>query len=169
MKSSSGFTLLIALMLGISAFAMAWLIQSQKESQSFAQKVSSLENDTRANLAWMRKELSLTEEEFTRECALHDAHLIEYRQLCAEMNTARERLKQALEDGNGLSAEDQNAIHDYELHFEAAERAAINHVKKAAAAMNPKAGQAYLKRMLPHLLPEHDLLFKTTAQTRNTP
>ncbi len=169
MKSHHAYTVLMALFIGTAAFLLTRAAHLERSSQAFVKKVSSLEQDTRANLAWMRKELSLTDEEFARECQLHEAHLVEYRRLCAEMNAARERLKQALENGNELTEEGQAAIRDYEVHFEASERAAIKHVKKVAASLSPEAGRVYLKLLLPRLFPEHDLALQSTTAATTQP
>ncbi|TDU66083.1 hypothetical protein EI77_03820 [Prosthecobacter fusiformis] len=166
---NSGHTLLVALLLGIAAFLITRGLQNHQQSRNFSRKVAAQEQDTRANLAWMRTSLSLTEEEFERECAIHDAHRAECIRLCAEMDIARERLKIALQNNDEHSAEGQAAIRDYEIHFETSERAAIQHVKKVAAAMNPTAGQKYLKMMLPHLFPEHDTLLPKTVPTPSPP
>lgn len=166
---STAYTLVMALLLGIGAFFLTRTACEKRSTRTFAEKVSSLEQNIPANLAWMRKELSLTDQEFARECEIHEAHMVEYRRLCAEMNASRERLKLALEGGKEFTDDGRSAILDYETHFEACERAVIQHVRKAAASMNPDAGRIYVKRMLPHLFPEHDLNLQASASTSRHP
>lgn len=166
---STAYTLVMAMLLGIGAFFLTRTACEKRSTLTFAEKVSTLENNTPANLAWMRKELALNDQEFARECEIHEAHLVEYRRLCAEMNASRERLKRALAGGKEFTDDGRSAILDYEAHFEACERAVIQHVKKAAASMNPEAGRAYVQRMLPHILPEHDIHLQASASTSRRP
>jgi hypothetical protein len=168
-KAKSVNTMLMALLLGITAFLVSRGVQNHQRERDFAQNVSSLENDTTSVLAWMKKELNLTDEEFAKECRIHEEHMVEYHRLCEEMKASRERLTQALQNNNELNSEGQAAIRDYETHFEACERAVIQHVKHVAAAMNPKAGQTYLKLMIPHLFPEHEIIPTKTVSPPDSP
>ncbi|WP_078813561.1 hypothetical protein [Prosthecobacter debontii] len=162
--------MMTALLLGIIAFLVARGVLNHQRQKNFAQNIHALEQDTPALLAWMKTDLGLTDDEFARECRIHDEHMVEYRRLCDEMQASRERLKTALQESQNLSDEGQAAaIKDYEDHFEACERAVIQHVKHVAAAMNPKAGQTYLTMMLPHLFPDHENIRLNNEPPTQTP
>lgn len=154
----SGQTVMVALLLGIFGYLISKSIQNHYRMLAGGQGAHS-------HLAWMRPVLGLSEAEFTRECAIHDAHRAECARLCARMDTARDRLEQALQTGPLHSTEGQSAIRDYELQLAACERAVIHHVKEVAASMNPAASERYLQLMLPRLLPDHHHLLHSSAST----
>ena len=118
--------------------------------------------ETRASLAWMRSAHALSEEEFARECALHEGQRAECARLCAQLQEARERLRLAQQTHGPEAATTQT----HELHVKSCEQTALLHLKKVATAMNPQAAQAYVRQMLPHLPADHETLQFITSTRR---
>lgn len=166
MKSSAASTLIVALVLGAAAFLLGRLT-STPGGDSVLVPASQLQaGNTANNLAWMRKELSLSEEEFTRFCALHDAYMAECRRMSAEMDKTRARLKSTLQNRHEFDDVALAALSEYEKQYDICERAATKHLMKAAAAMDAESGRAYLKLMLPRIFPDHDVVMQAAALTR---
>lgn len=118
--------------------------------------------ETQASLAWMRSAHALSEEEFARECALHEGQRAECAVLCARLQEAREQLHHAQQThGPGAAA-----TQTHELHVKSCEQTALLHLKKVATAMNPEAAQAYVRQMLPHLPADHETLQFITSTRR---
>jgi hypothetical protein len=118
--------------------------------------------ETQASLAWMRSAHALSEEEFARECALHEGLRAECAVLCAQLREAREQLHHAQQThGPGAAA-----TQTHELHVKSCEQTALLHLKKVATAMNPEAAQAYVRQMLPHLPADHETLQFITSTRR---
>ena len=150
-----GQTFMVALLLGILGFLISKSVLNHHQAQAVHENpAATAPADTRTQLAWMRTTLGLSEEEFARECALHDAHRAEYHRLHVQMTAARDRLRSVLQTTPDQTPEALTAIRDYEQHLAACEHAAILHVQKVAAAMHPAARQKYLRLMLPHLFHE---------------
>lgn len=134
-----------------------WWVQKELPSQQ-----PSVTPETRASLAWMRSAHALSEEEFARECALHEGQRAECAVLCAQLQEAREQLRLAQQThGPGAAA-----TQPHELHVKSCEQTALQHLKKVATAMNPEAAQAYVRQMLPHLPADHETLQFITSTRR---
>lgn len=137
-------------------------------SQTQAEPPVLSHQDTPANLAWMRTALSLTDEEFARECAQHDSHRAECSLLCSRLSEARAQLQQVLQTHGHDTHGGQELIRSHQLHLQACEQTAVQQVKKVTEALNPQAAQAYVRQMLPDLALNDDTL-KTFTSTRRQP
>lgn len=169
MRHSAAFTLLTAIALGVAAFFLGRLTSAPVNTVSAGGDLLMPASDTAQTLAWMREELSLDEEEFTRFCQLHEAYMAECRRMSIEMDRIRDRLKATLQDRHDFDDVALAALADYERHYDVCERAATKHLMKVAASMDEESGRAYLKLMLPRIFPDHNAVMQAASLTRRNP
>lgn len=103
-------------------------------------------------LAWMRRDFALSDDEFTKVCALHDAYLPHCDSMCQRMEAASNHVSSALRASPAMTGEAQTALREYETARAECQRATLQHVLDTAAVMKPEAGRAFVQKVLPHLL-----------------
>lgn len=110
------------------------------------------DREAREALAWMKSEFRLTDAEFTKICALHDAYVPECDKMCDRIAVAGSKVSTVLlqTDAN-LSTDAESALRNYEAVRSECQRATLRHLHETAAAMNPESRRAFLAKVLPHL------------------
>lgn len=103
-------------------------------------------------LAWIRRDFALSDDEYAKVCALHDAYLPHCDSMCQRMEAASNRLSNALQASPSMTGEAQDALREYETARAECQRASLQHVLDTAAVMKPEAGRAFMQNVLPHLL-----------------
>jgi len=103
-------------------------------------------------LAWVKNDFALSDSEFTKVCALHEAYLPKCDAMCKRMASASERLSQTLQSSPALNGEADAALREYEIARNECQRETLQHILDTASMMNPEAGRAFLGGVLPHLL-----------------
>jgi Spy/CpxP family protein refolding chaperone len=137
--------LVLAVLAGICAFClMRWHKLSVPPTSSLLEAMP--------ELAWMREELDLTDDQFAKVSELH----AEYRPTCVEMceriAQAHERLEAAAHSSDQISDELRAAIADHaQIHADCQE-AMVGHLYRTAATLNKEQAQHYLETMLPYAL-----------------
>lgn len=148
---TGGLILLGTLLLSsIGYLSSRWLSGNQRAAQCAACNMASLE--TGKALAWMRKDFALSDEEFVKVCALHDAYLPQCDAMCERIKHARERVIASLHDQQRMNPETETALRDYEAARAECQRDSLKHVLDTAAVMKPEAGRAFVQKVVPHLL-----------------
>lgn len=103
-------------------------------------------------LAWMRRDFDLSDDEFVKVCALHDAYLPLCDSMCKRMEEATTHLASALQTSHSMTKEAEAALREYETARAECQRATLQHVLDTSAVMKPKAGGEFVQKILPHLL-----------------
>jgi hypothetical protein len=148
----TGLLILIgALMLSSSGYiSTRWLSGGQRAAECAACNIATL--GTADALGWMRQDFALTDEEFAKVCALHDAYRPHCDVMCERMRTATARVSASLNDQPRMNAETEAALREYDEARAECQRDALNHVLDTASVMKPAAGRAFVQKVLPHLL-----------------
>ncbi len=136
--------LLLALAAGIAAFCIA---RSHRQSPA-----SGVLLDTMPELAWLRTELKLTDDQFTKAGELHVA----YRPVCAEMcrhiSEAHEKLETISRSARGMTPELDAAIKEHARVHAECQRKMLEHLYQTAVLFDEKQATNYLETMIPHAL-----------------
>lgn len=134
--------LAIALMAGILAF---FLIRGQQSSSGH----HSVLLDSMPELAWMRTDLKLTDEQFSKAEQLHR----EYSPVCAEMCrriSESEAAVAKLANAQGsMSDELIKAIENHGYVIASCKRGMLEHIYKTASVMDEQQARRYLEVALP--------------------
>jgi hypothetical protein len=137
-------------LLGAGYYASNWLTKPADAAGCDACAVAS--QKTPDALAWMRRNYSLSEEEFSKVCALHDSYLPKCDQMCQRMAAATKHLSEALKVSPTMTDEAKAALDEYERAQAMCQQATLQHLLDTAATMKPDAGRAFVQDVLPHLL-----------------
>ncbi|MEI6715002.1 MAG: periplasmic heavy metal sensor [Verrucomicrobiota bacterium] len=103
-------------------------------------------------LAWMQKDLQLTDQEYGKVCALHDAYMPNCKALCQKLDKCARDLSDVFERELKSSAATEAAFRDYEAVRSECQRQSMQHVLETAAVMNPEAGRRFMREVLHNLL-----------------
>lgn len=137
--------LIVAVIAGIAAFGIT-------RRHCAAAKGDTL-LDQLPELAWLRKELALSDAQFSKVAELHAS----YRPVCADMceriGKSRTRLESAaLKHKSTADSELRQAIADYESVRGECKMRMLDHLYQTAALMNGEQSERYLKIVLPAAL-----------------
>ncbi len=103
-------------------------------------------------LQWLKKELNLTDEQFTRVGKLHAAYLPECAKMCERIAEAHERLDEASRGKDEVTPELKAAIEGHAgIHAECQEKM-LAHLYETARILKPHQKKRYLEVMLPYAL-----------------
>jgi hypothetical protein len=140
------FTILVlALLAGVAAFCVM-------RSHKLAQQNPRVLLDSTPELAWLRADLKLTDQQFVRVSELHADYRPKCVELCHRIGAAHERLEAAARAHGTVSPELKAAIADHaKIHAECQE-AMLEHIYNTAAALDEKQAAHYLDTMLPYAL-----------------
>lgn len=136
--------LMAALVAGITAFCIA---RSHRQPAN-----SGVLLDTMPELAWLRTELKLSDEQFAKAGELHVA----YRPVCAEMcrhiSDAHDHLESISRGARGMTPELDAAIKEHARVHAECQRKMLEHLYQTAALFDEKQADRYLETMIPHAL-----------------
>lgn len=108
--------------------------------------------DATTSLAWVKRDFQLSDAEFQKVCALHDAYLPQCDAMCQRMTDSGTRLSSLLQSSTSITPESEAALREYESLRAECQRATLHHLTETAAVMKPEAGRAFMHKVLPHLL-----------------
>ncbi|MES2437506.1 MAG: periplasmic heavy metal sensor [Verrucomicrobiota bacterium] len=138
------FILAVALLAGVMAF---YLMRSHKIAQSQGPLVDSM-----PELAWVRTELKLTDEQFAKVSQLHAAYRPKCVEMCRRISDAHEKIEGFARKDRKVSPELDDAIHEHaRIHVEC-QQAMLKHIYETAAALDENQAARYLETMLPYAL-----------------
>jgi len=136
--------LVLALMAGIAAF---WFTRSHQQAAGGDALLDGI-----PELAWLRGELDLTDEQFDKAIELH----IAYRPLCVEMcrriADTHAKVEALARESREMSPElEQATLEHARVHAEC-QRKMLTHLYETAALMNERQAARYLEIVLPSAL-----------------
>lgn len=144
--------LLLLSLAAAAGFAAFFATRSYREAQSHAILL-----DQMPELAWLRRELRLTDEQYAAVRKLH----LDYRPKCESMCR---RIADAAQQAESLAAANRQLTPELdaalrrcgEVHADC-RRAMIEHLYQTAAVLDQEQAKRYLDSMLPHALgaPQH--------------
>lgn len=138
--------LLVALVAGAIAF---WVTRSHRQSAAVHSEVLL---DSMPELAWLRTELKLSDDQFAKAGELHAAYRPTCARMCRNIAEAHAKLEPLARGGRGMSPELEAAIrHHARVHAEC-QKAMLEHLYETAALLDDKQAARYLETMVPHAL-----------------
>lgn len=136
--------LLLALAAGIAAFCVA---RSHRQSQAGGVLL-----DTMPELAWLRTELKLTDDQFAKAGELHVAYRPVCEEMCRHIAEAHEKLETISRSARGMTPELDAAIKEHARVHAECQRKMLEHLYQTAALFDEKQAANYLETMIPHAL-----------------
>ena|ERR1051325_5073981 len=132
----SGLILLLGLVLAVAAYLGAYLAGTAKSR-------AMLHSDT-PELAWLKAEFNLSDAEFKRITALHEAYLPGCGERCQRIDQKNAELKRLLTSATNLTPQiEQKLAEAAALRLEC-EKAMLKHFIAVSQAMPPEQGKRYL-------------------------
>jgi hypothetical protein len=138
------FILVASLLAGVAAFS---IVRYHKVAAAKGPLLDSL-----PELAWVKTELKLSEEQFARVSALHVAYRPKCVEYCQAIAAAHEQLVRLTRRDREVTPELAAAIREHaEVHAKC-QREMLRHLYETAAALNEQQASRYLEVMLPFAL-----------------
>lgn len=136
--------LAIALVAGVAAFC---LIRSQRVG-----KPQSVLLDAMPELAWVKSELKLSDEQFANVSALHAAYRPKCLEMCGKIAAAHEKVEEQIRENPAVTPELESAIHEHAAIHADCQQAMLVHIFQTAAVLDREQAALYMKEMLPYAL-----------------
>jgi hypothetical protein len=102
------------------------------------------ERNSKPELAWLKQEYQLNDEQYTRVCELSAAYYPKCREMCREIDAENARLKVLLASTNSVTPEIKQALAETAQLRARCETMMLNHFYEVSRTMPPKEGQRYL-------------------------
>ncbi len=134
--------LLMALVAGLAAFCVMRSYQQKKSH-------SGVMLDAMPELAWLRTELHLSEQQFAEVSRLHAAYRPKCEEMCMEIAKARHELEAATLRNRGMNAEVEAAIRKHADTRAKCRQEMLRHMYETAALLDADQAARYLQTMLP--------------------
>ena len=108
--------------------------------------------DAMPELAWLRGELELTDDQFAKACELHAAYRPTCVEMCRRISETQTKLDSLARDARGMTPELAQAIHDHaRVHAECQQRM-LQHLYQTASLFDDRQAARYLETVLPPAL-----------------
>ena len=142
-----GLVLFAALVAGIGTFCGLRWQRGMAQGQH-----SGIALDSMPELAWLQRELGLSEAQLITVRALHLAYRPKCVEMCRRIAVAHEKIEAMAPATRVISPEFHAALREHaDLHVECQE-SMLRHLYETAATLNPGQAERYLKSMLPFAL-----------------
>ena len=139
---------LLILVMAIAAGVAAFYI-TRTHQQSVHKEVLL---DSLPELAWLRVELKLTDDQFAKASALHLAYRPTCVKMCGNIAEAQTRLDALAKSGRGMTPELEAAIRDSARVHAECRMKMLEHLYQTAGLLDEKQAARYLEMMLPQAL-----------------
>lgn len=136
--------LILALLLAGTAFCgFRWF--AGREARAMSQSVD-------GEMAWLRREFNLSDEQFSRVAALHEAYRPKCDALCAAVVAANAKLDAVIDQSRQVTPTVAAALKDVAAVEDDCHRAMLAHLYAVSAEMNPDAARRYVAMMKPRIV-----------------
>jgi hypothetical protein len=108
--------------------------------------------DNLPELAWVRSELELTDEEFAKVAELHASYRPKCVEMCRRIAEAHEKLDRLAERDAAVSDELRLAIREHAIIHAECQETMLEHLYQTAALLDSRKAAKYLDTMLPYAL-----------------
>lgn len=136
--------LAIALLAGIATFCLT-------RTQHQAARGDTL-LDAVPELAWLRGELALSDDQFAKAQALHSEYRPHCEAMCHNIAEARSKVETLASKSRSVTPELTQAIQEYARVRAECQQHMMTHLYQTAALMDEKQARHYLDTVLPHAL-----------------
>lgn len=130
----------LGLLLGALAYGAGFWLQTREERARH--------REPHAELAWLRREFNLTDDQYRRVVALHEAYRPTCLELCRRIAEQNARLTTAALATNRLTAGVQQLVLETGRVRDDCRQAMLGHLYTVAAELPPEAAGKYLRLML---------------------
>lgn len=103
-------------------------------------------------LAWLRHEFKLTEEQFSKISELHLAYRPTCESLCEKIIVSRKKVTELVAAGTDVSPGLKDAFREHALLLAECQSAMLGHLYETAAVLPPDQAKRYLEVMMPHVI-----------------
>ena len=131
-----GLILLLGLLLGTAGFSGFYYMGTAP--------CRSMMHEPQPELAWLKKEFALSDTEFTRITALHEAYMPQCAQRCRVTEQQNRKLKELLAKDATITPEIQNLLTERAKNRAQCEAEMLKHFQEVSRAMPPEQGRRYL-------------------------
>lgn len=134
----------IAIIAGVAAFC---LIRTQ-----ITVKPQNVLLDSMPELAWLKSELKLSDEQFAKVSALHAAYRPKCMEMCGKIAAAHERVEDMIHKNPEVTPELERTIHEHAAIHADCQQAMLDHIFQTAGVLNREQAALYMREMLPYAL-----------------
>jgi hypothetical protein len=134
-----------ALLAGILAFL-------GMRNHQMGERSGALLVDQLPELAWLKKDLQLSEGEFSKVKELHLGYRPKCLEMCNRIVRAREKLRVSSQAQRQMNPELESAIREYAKVQADCQQAMLQHLYQTAAVLSPQKAERFLKAALPAAL-----------------
>jgi hypothetical protein len=121
------------------------------------------------DLAWLRMEFRLTDQEMARIRQLHEGYLPQCHGICARIAASKRELHEALGPGTNVSAEVEARLKEIALLRAQCQTAMLRHFVEVSRAMPPEQGRRYLAEMQRLTLGAHESIEDSMSSPKSSP
>lgn len=141
--------LIAALLAGIAAF----VVTRERCASMMQQLTLTRDGHTQLpELAWLRREFQLTDEQFAKVAALHAAYRPTCETLCTKIQAATDQVKRVAGPATQVTPGLQAALQQHSAVTLECQTAMLTHLYETAACMSPAQARRYLDEMLPQVI-----------------
>jgi hypothetical protein len=144
MRKKSILFLVLALAAGVAAFCI-----TRSHQQSVHKSVLL---DSLPELAWLRVDLKLTDDQFAKASALHLAYRPTCVTMCRNIADAQTRLDVLARSARGMTPELETAIQESARVHAQCRTKMLEHLYQTAGLLDDRQASRYLEKMIPHAL-----------------
>jgi hypothetical protein len=131
------FILLLGLALAAAAYGCVYLLGTSS--------ARNLEQSSRPELSWLKQEFNLSDSDFEKVCALHQAYLPQCADMCRQIEAQNQRVRTLLAATNQMTAEIESAIAESARLRGQCQRNMLQHFYEVSRTMPPEEGRRYLE------------------------
>ena len=136
--------LIVALLAGVVAFMLTRTHQRAVQSEVLL--------DSLPELAWLRTELKLSDEQFGKASELHKAYRPTCAEMCRNISEAHARLSTLAQGGSGMTPELNAAIQNHARVHAECQAKMLEHLYQTAALLDERQAKRFLQATIPHAL-----------------
>ncbi len=101
---------------------------------------------------WLRMEFNLTDAQFAKIKAMHEAYASKCGLMCQKISEANARVGQLVKANKNMTLETESALKDAWAAQGECRQAMLAHVYAVSAEMSPEAGARHLRMMTPRII-----------------
>jgi hypothetical protein len=133
------FILIAALALAVTAYAICF--------EAMTRPAHALLAEPNGKLEWLRREFNLTDPQFARITALHDAYSSVCGSMCERIVVANSRLDELVAKNREVTPDVDSALRECAKVRADCNTALLRHIYAVAAEMSPESGKRYIEMM----------------------
>lgn len=131
--------LIVGIALAVTGFVCTYIFA--------ASTAHSITKSPTPELAWLKQEYQLNNEQYTRVCELYAAYHPKCMEMCREIDAQNTRLRMLLSATNVVTPEIRQALGDQSVLRAKCEANMLNYFFQVSQAMSPEEGKRYLAWM----------------------